>query len=108
MDACLHLWDPQAHVFQFETHYKEMCPIYEEFASLLGSDSKRAPMATPTRSGFFRTFMRMLSLSVEEARDVVRGDNANFAMLIERYLDPLDLADKSFRGSGPRLYCSVW
>ncbi|KDP44600.1 hypothetical protein JCGZ_22498 [Jatropha curcas] len=35
LDTCLHLWDPQAHVFQFGTYYEEMCPTYEEFAALL-------------------------------------------------------------------------
>ncbi|KDP30459.1 hypothetical protein JCGZ_17129 [Jatropha curcas] len=75
MDACLHLWDPQAHVFWFGMHYEEMCLTYEEFVALLRSDSERAPMAAPTKSRSFRTFMRMLDLLVEEARE----DQANLA-----------------------------
>ncbi|KDP30673.1 hypothetical protein JCGZ_16229 [Jatropha curcas] len=43
-------------------------------------------------SGFFRT-LRMLGLSVEEARELIVDDQANLAMLIERYLDPLDFVD---------------
>ncbi|KDP31748.1 hypothetical protein JCGZ_14980 [Jatropha curcas] len=65
LDACVHLWDPQAHVFRFGTHYEEMCLMYEEFAIVLGNDSERAPMAAPIGTGFFKSFMRMLGLSVE-------------------------------------------
>ncbi|KDP38788.1 hypothetical protein JCGZ_05124 [Jatropha curcas] len=97
MDACLHLWDSQAHVFQFGTHYEEMCQIYEEFVALFGSDSGRAPVAAPTWSGFSRNFMRMLGLSFEEAKELVVGDQSNLAMLIEQYLNPLDFADLEFK-----------
>ncbi|KDP24883.1 hypothetical protein JCGZ_25164 [Jatropha curcas] len=62
LDACLHLWDPQAHAFRFDTYYKEMCPTYEEFAALLGNDFERASMASPTGTRFFKSFMRMLGL----------------------------------------------
>ncbi|KDP36459.1 hypothetical protein JCGZ_08589 [Jatropha curcas] len=97
MDACLHLWDPQAHVFRFGTHCEEICPIYKEFAALLVNDSKRALVAASTRTGFFRTFMRILGLPVEEARELVVGDQANLVMLIEQYLDSLDFADLEFQ-----------
>ncbi|KDP29814.1 hypothetical protein JCGZ_19320 [Jatropha curcas] len=77
--------------------YQEMCSNYEEFSALLGSDFERAPVAALTRSGFFWTFMRMLGLTIEEARELVSEDQANLGMLIEQYLDPLDFADVEFQ-----------
>ncbi|KDP34655.1 hypothetical protein JCGZ_11968 [Jatropha curcas] len=97
LDACLHLWDPQAHMFLFGTHYEEMSLTYEEFSALLGSDSKRAPVAAPTETMFFRSFIRMLGLSMEEARGLVVDDYVDLVGLIERYLDPLDFADLEFQ-----------
>ncbi|KDP37844.1 hypothetical protein JCGZ_06399 [Jatropha curcas] len=93
LDTCLHLWDPQAHVFRFGTHYEEMCPTYEEFTALLGSDSERAPVAAPTGTGYFKSFIRMLGLSVMEARELVVDDQDDLSRLIERYLDLLDFVD---------------
>ncbi|KDP30140.1 hypothetical protein JCGZ_18101 [Jatropha curcas] len=83
LDACLHLWDPQTHVFRFGTHYKEMYLTYEEFAALLGNDSKRASVAAPTGIRFFRSFMRMLGLSMAAARESVVGDQVNLFGLIK-------------------------
>ncbi|KDP25755.1 hypothetical protein JCGZ_23715 [Jatropha curcas] len=85
-----------AHGFQFGEHYEEMCPTYEEFAALLGNDSLRAPVAAPTRAGLFRSFMRMLGLSMEEAKELVVDDQANLAGLIDQYLDPLDFKGLEF------------
>ncbi|KDP39811.1 hypothetical protein JCGZ_04910 [Jatropha curcas] len=109
MDACLHLWDPKARVFRFGMHYEYMCSTYEEFATLLSTDSERAPVAAPTRFGFFRTFMRMLGLSMEEARGLVRDDQTNLAMLIEWYLDSLDFVDLEFQRFRTRalVFCLV-
>ncbi|KDP24809.1 hypothetical protein JCGZ_25399 [Jatropha curcas] len=76
---------------------QEMCPTYKEFAALLGNDSERALVAAPTRAGFFRSFMRMLGLSVKEARELVVDDHADLARLIEWYLDPLDFEDLEFQ-----------
>ncbi|KDP24580.1 hypothetical protein JCGZ_26529 [Jatropha curcas] len=92
-DACLHLWDLQAHLFRFDTHYEEMCPTYEDFAALLGSDFERALVATPTRVRFFKSFMRILGLYEEEARGLVVEDRVGLFGLIELYLDPLDFVD---------------
>ncbi|KDP30339.1 hypothetical protein JCGZ_17486 [Jatropha curcas] len=77
----------------FGMHYKEMCLTYEEFAALLGSDSKRAPVAASIGNGFFRSSMRMLGLFVVEARELVADDRVDLAGFIERYLDPLDFED---------------
>ncbi|KDP24053.1 hypothetical protein JCGZ_27031 [Jatropha curcas] len=93
LDVCLHLWDPQAHVFQFGTHYEEMCLTYEEFAALLGSDSKSTPVAASIETRLFKSFMRMLGMSVAEASELVVDDLVDLARLIKRYLDPLDFVD---------------
>ncbi|KDP37519.1 hypothetical protein JCGZ_05958 [Jatropha curcas] len=82
LDACLHLWDSQAYVFQFDTHYEEMCPTYEEFAALLGSDSERAPVAAPIGTGFNKSFMRMLGLSVVDANGLVVKDQVDISGLL--------------------------
>ncbi|KDP29819.1 hypothetical protein JCGZ_19158 [Jatropha curcas] len=98
-----------AHVFRFGMHYEEMCPNYEEFATLLGIHSERALVVALTRSRFFRTFMRILGLSFDEARELVRDDQVNLAMLIEWYLDPLDFTDIEFQRFRTRalVFCLV-
>ncbi|KDP37542.1 hypothetical protein JCGZ_05981 [Jatropha curcas] len=53
---------------------EEMCPTYKEFATLLVSDSERALVVALTRAGFLWSFMRMLGLSVVEARELVVDD----------------------------------
>ncbi|KDP36218.1 hypothetical protein JCGZ_09971 [Jatropha curcas] len=90
LDTSLHFWDPQAHVIQFGTHYEEMCSAYEEFVALLGSDFERAPVAARTETWFFKSFIRMLGLSVVKVRELVVGDRVDLAGLIGHYLDPLD------------------
>ncbi|KDP27464.1 hypothetical protein JCGZ_20120 [Jatropha curcas] len=93
LDACMHLWNPQTHVFRFGTYFKEICPTYEEFATLLGSDSERALVAGPTGIEFFSSCMRMLGLSMVETRKLLVDDQVGLAGLIERYLDLLDFVD---------------
>ncbi|KDP20209.1 hypothetical protein JCGZ_10608 [Jatropha curcas] len=83
LDACLHLWDPQAHVFQFGIHYEEMCSTYEDFTALLGSHCKRALVAASTETGYFRSFLRMLGLSVMGARELVVYNQVDLAGLSE-------------------------
>ncbi|KDP30082.1 hypothetical protein JCGZ_18557 [Jatropha curcas] len=91
MDTCLHLWDPLAYVLLFGMHFEEMCLTYEDFAALLGSDSKRALVATSTKFEFFRTFMRMLGMSMGEDRESVVDDQVNLYLLIKRLVGWGDL-----------------
>ncbi|KDP30547.1 hypothetical protein JCGZ_15256 [Jatropha curcas] len=60
-------------------------------------DSERAPVVALTETRFFRSFMRMLGLSIEEAKELVVDDWVNLAGLIEQYLDALDFVDLEFR-----------
>ncbi|KDP21590.1 hypothetical protein JCGZ_03775 [Jatropha curcas] len=60
LDTYLHLWDLQDHVFQFFMHNEKMCPTYKEFATLLGSDSKRAPVAGLTGTRLIERYLDML------------------------------------------------
>ncbi|KDP39403.1 hypothetical protein JCGZ_03685 [Jatropha curcas] len=49
--ACIRLWDPEAHVFQFRAMMEEMCPLFEEFCAIIGCDPN-APLVKHKDPGF--------------------------------------------------------
>ena len=91
--ACSRFWDVEAHVFRFGADMEELCPTFEEFCAILGSNPDSTLAVPVVKVGHFASFRRLLGLDEVSAGHMVKDGLVNLASVIAEFCDSRDLED---------------
>ena len=69
---------------------EELCPTFEEFCAILGSDPNSALTTPVIKAGYFSSFCRLLELDRASASTMVSGNLINLNSVIAEFGDPED------------------
>ena len=104
LNACIRLWDPEAHVFRFGSRMEEMCPLFEEFCSIVGCDPNGTLVRHEIKVGYLKSFGELFHFSRAQCQQMVVEDQKivlsslvdEFLEVLPEYLERLRLRMRAF------------
>ncbi|KDP32644.1 hypothetical protein JCGZ_14860 [Jatropha curcas] len=86
LQACIRLWDSEAHVFRFGAMMEEMCPLFEEFCAIIGCDPNAPLVKHEVKIGYLRSFETLFQFSRPQARTMIVDDQKAILLpLIDKF-----------------------
>ncbi|EEF45100.1 conserved hypothetical protein [Ricinus communis] len=76
---------------------EKLCPTFEEFYAILGSDLKAVWAVAMVKLGYFKTFMHMLGLNKSVTNAMVQDNWINMTALTMEFFDPKGFEDPKYQ-----------
>ena len=87
--ACCKFWDVDAHVFRLGAECSELCPLFEEFCSIIGCDPNAPLVHRKIQIGYLRCFRELFGFTSAKVSEIVPGEQkAILSFLMDEFLEP--------------------